>query len=142
MARLAKPGQFKPGNQASLKHGGRAAENAVTYGTEFTGVAKNALAELDAEYSRIGPLGIVEERAKRQQVVADLFWAALLGSADKEGVDVKLLMTYADKFAYHNNNASRIFLAVEETRRKHRDASEPIDLSMYREESKPDAPDS
>lgn len=128
----------RPGNRSAEKHGGRGAEQALAQKREFTGLARDKLIEVQAEYGERGPLGMLERNALNSQVCADLFMAALEGAAQDK--DMKLLLTYAIHMNTHTCSANRAYLALHEAR-KHADP-ETIDLSEYRQEDKTDAQDS
>jgi hypothetical protein len=72
----------------ALKHGGAAAERALSTGDDFTGLARETEKQVTAELEAEGIEALVRRDAIRLQTVSDLYYQAILGAADMDRLDV------------------------------------------------------
>jgi len=101
-------GQFREGNTATLKHGGRAALNALTAGKPFTGLARLVQEEVEADLETQGRPALVKELAVRLHTASRLYWTAIQHAADKG--DLKLLDGYVARFGWLAQAALRAWM--------------------------------
>lgn len=71
------------GNQSNLIHGGSAARQALTKGTEFTGVARDMELQIKANYDTQGAAELLKRDAIRIHTAGELYWSAILGAAEE-----------------------------------------------------------
>lgn len=96
-------------SEASFKHGGAAAERAITKGDDFTGLAQQTEQQVSAELETEGAAGIVRRSAIRLQTVSDLYYQAILGATDIEKLDA-----YAKRWGWLQGSALRAWAQVRE----------------------------
>jgi hypothetical protein len=75
------------GNTNSQTHGAAAGERALSTGVDFSGLAAVTEQAVRAEMETDGISSIVKRDAIRLQVVADLYYAAILGAGSLEQLD-------------------------------------------------------
>ncbi len=93
-----------PNNQNATKHGGAAAERAVSTGGEFRGPAVTAQAEVHADYEIKGAAHMVQQGAERLEAAARLYWAAIIGAA-QNGAATAVLDGYIARFGWLQSKA-------------------------------------
>ena len=93
---IGKP--FQQGNTAALKHGGGAAEDAISKGREFRGLAAVAQSEVRTEYESNGAQAMVTGNAERLEAASRLYWHAIEKAA-QDG-DIKTLDKYLARFGW------------------------------------------
>ena len=82
----------------NLLHGGGAAEQALSRGRPFEGLAAQAQAEVQDEYQASGAHAMVLGNAERIEAASRLYWNAITKAAE-EG-DIKTLDQYVARFGW------------------------------------------
>lgn len=98
---------FCEGNKVAEKHSGESGVKALTTGQPLAGVALGIRADLDIEIAKYGMVAVLEERARRHQTVADLFYQLILGCKDIES-----LRKLEHRFSNLSNSAAKQFERV------------------------------
>lgn len=97
-----------PRSERNLRHGAGAAENAITKGDDFSGMAAAQQDRVLEELEIDGVEAIMRRDAVRLQVVADLYYAAILGADSLEKFD-----TYVKRFGWIASSALRAWQHVQ-----------------------------
>ena len=121
--------QIEQRQQAALKHGGAAAVNAISDGSQFGGLAADAERAVIAELEEYGSLSLIRRNATRLQAAADLYWAAIQKAA-QDG-DLSALDHYVSRYGWLAGASLRAWTQLKQEERQH---EEPID---YQELLKP-----
>ncbi len=122
------------GNTKTLKHGGGAAQDALTANEPFKGLAAHTQLQVRADYESGGVLAMIEENAERLHTAARLYYNGLCKLAD----DGKLfeVKTLVDSFRGLVNAANRAWMHVHDIEGS---APKAIDYDELVKELKADA---
>jgi hypothetical protein len=97
------------------KHGAGAAENAITAGTDMTGLAREQELRVQAELEIDGAAAMVKRRAIRLQTVSDLYYQAILGAKDPVELD-----RYVKRYGWLQASSLRAWSQVADLESKQR----------------------
>jgi len=107
------PAELEQRGKANLKHGAGAAEVALTAGTDFTGLAREAELKVAAELETEGARAVYVKRTARLQACSDLYWQAICGAKDMVTLD-----RYVQRWAWLQASALRATQQVIEFERQ------------------------
>jgi hypothetical protein len=126
-----KKGEFKPGNQAGLRHGGEAAVKAIQHGEPLSGPARQAELAVYEVLETEGRFSLVKRNAARLQAATDLYWSAisrLMESVTARGGDIPAdvviirLDKFVKRFGWLAGCSQRAWAQVKEEEKDARDA--------------------
>lgn len=100
----------KPNNQNAVKHGGAGAMNAIQNNRDFTGLAKDALDDVESRIGLNGVQGELVRNASRLQAVSDLYFAAW--SKVVQDGDIEKITSFLKVWNWTTNSAQRAWQAV------------------------------
>ena len=109
---MSNSGQFKPGNQAALKHGGGGAVMRIREGKPFDGLAAEEERTVTADLETSGRGEMVKETAIRLHTAMRLYWGAVQSAADAG--DLQALDRYCARFGWLASSALRAWREVRE----------------------------
>ena len=125
---------FRANNKAAVKHGGEAAVKAITAGTELTGPAALAEAQVYEQLAQAGGrASLVTQNAARLQAAADLYWRALIEAG--ESGDLKALDRYVARFGWLASSSLRAWAQVKD---EQKDAPDALDYERILQEQNKD----
>lgn len=101
----------KKGNTSAQKHGGAAAEKALTSGADFHGPAIVAQVDVHDAYGQIGAEGMIQRAAERLETCAVLYFDAVL-AASQQGASVAVLDGYIARFGWLQSKAASVWAEV------------------------------
>lgn len=87
---------FTAYNEASLRHGGRAAQEALAKGEPFTGLAADTEEQITQLFEEVGRVELIKRGAIRLETVAELYYNAFKAAA--EANEIEKLDNYANRF--------------------------------------------
>lgn len=111
--RILSESELETRRTAHLTHGAGAAEVALTKGTDFTGLAAAQEQRVRDELEVDGIEAIVKRDAIRLQVVADLYYAAILGADTFERLDL-----YVKRYGWIQSSTLRAWQQLEASQGK------------------------
>lgn len=119
----------RPNNNSATKHGGEAALDRIKAGEALTGPAREAELSVTDELNTNGRRSLVVRNAVRLQAVADLFWAAVNGAAERQ--DLQALDRYVARFGWLASASLRAWAQVAQ---EEKEAGQALDYERILQE--------
>lgn len=117
MKRQRRKGDFAPGNQNQLVHGGESAVKSLQRGEPFKGLAAQEERQVTADLEAQGRAEMVREQAVRLHTASRLYWNAVQTAADAGDLDK--LDGYVARFGWLAGASLRAWAQLREETQDH-----------------------